>query len=64
MNWKTIDSAPMDGTAILVMQNNWPGTKTGRAEICDGMPDYSNALDAATEPATIVTLRYNLKLDG
>ena len=38
--WKTIDSAPRDGRAILVMSGDWPGTKTGRALSCNGHNTY------------------------
>lgn len=38
--WKTIDSAPMDGTAVLVMRDIWPGTASGRAEECNGHNTY------------------------
>lgn len=38
--WKAIDSAPKDGTAILVMRNNWPGCKNGVAEKCNGHNTY------------------------
>lgn len=34
--WRTIDSAPKDGTAVLVMRDIWPGTASGRAEKCNG----------------------------
>ena len=38
--WKSIDSAPLDATAILVMRDIWPGTKSGRAEECNGGNTY------------------------
>ena len=38
--WKTIDSAPIDGTAVLVMRDIWPGTASGRAEECNGHNTY------------------------
>jgi len=38
--WRTIESAPRDGTAILVMRDIWPGTKSGRAEECNGHNTY------------------------
>lgn len=38
--WKTIDTAPMDGTAVLVMRDIWPGTASGRAEKCNGHNTY------------------------
>jgi hypothetical protein len=38
--WKTIESAPKDATAVLVMRNIWPGTKSGRAETCNGHNTY------------------------
>lgn len=33
-DWKTIDSAPLDGTSILVMRNNAPGLPGGVADKC------------------------------
>ena len=38
--WKTIDSAPMDGTAVLVMRDIWPGNDSGRADSCNGHNTY------------------------
>ncbi len=38
--WRDIATAPKDGTAILVMQNNWPGCKNGVAEDCNGHNTY------------------------
>jgi hypothetical protein len=38
--WKPIDSAPRDGTAVLVMRDIWPGTKSGHAEECNGHNTY------------------------
>ena len=40
MLWRTIDTAPMDGTAVLVMRDIWPGTASGRAEECNGHNTY------------------------
>ena len=40
MNWMPIDAAPMDGTAVLVMRDIWPGTKSGRAEECNAHNTY------------------------
>lgn len=38
--WKTIDSAPKDGTAVLVMRNDWPGCPGGVATECNGHNTY------------------------
>ena len=38
--WQPIESVPKDGTAVLVMQNNWPGCKNGAAEECNGHNTY------------------------
>jgi hypothetical protein len=38
--WQPIESAPRDATAILVMRDIWPGTKSGRAEKCNGHNTY------------------------
>jgi hypothetical protein len=38
--WQPIASAPRDATAILVMRDIWPGTKSGRAEECNGHNTY------------------------
>lgn len=38
--WLDIASAPKDGTAILVMQNNWPGCPGGVAQECNGHNTY------------------------
>lgn len=40
MKWELIETAPRDGTAVLVMRNIWPGTKTGKAERCNGHNTY------------------------
>lgn len=40
VTWKTIESAPKDGTAVLVMLDVWPGTATGRADECNGHNTY------------------------
>lgn len=38
--WRLIETAPRDGTAVLVMQDTWPGTPSGRAEECNGHNTY------------------------
>lgn len=38
--WRPIDDAPKNGTAILVMRNIWPETPLGYAEECDGSNTY------------------------
>lgn len=38
--WQLIETAPKDGNAILVMRDIWPGTKSGRAEECNGHNTY------------------------
>jgi hypothetical protein len=38
--WQPIETAPMDGTAVLVMRDIWPGTSTGRALECNGHNTY------------------------
>ena len=40
MKWQPIDTAPSDGTAVLVMCNDWPGTSTGQANECNGYNTY------------------------
>ena len=40
MGWQPIDTAPRDGTTLLVMRDIWPGTKSGRAEECTGHNTY------------------------
>ncbi len=39
-HWQPIATAPRDQTAILVMCDVWPGTKTGRANDCNGHNTY------------------------
>lgn len=38
--WQLIETAPKDGSAILVMRDIWPGTKSGRAEECNAHNTY------------------------
>jgi hypothetical protein len=38
--WQQIETAPRDATAVLVMRDIWPGTKSGRAEECNGHNTY------------------------
>jgi len=38
--WQDINTAPKDGTAVLVMRNDWPGTASGFAEECNGHNTY------------------------
>ncbi len=38
--WRPIETAPKDRTAVLVMRDIWPGTKSGRAEDCNGHNTY------------------------
>lgn len=40
IKWQPIETAPRDASAILVMRDNWPGAKTGRAEECNGHNTY------------------------
>lgn len=38
--WQPIETAPRDATAILVMRDIWAGTRSGRAEECNGHNTY------------------------
>jgi hypothetical protein len=38
--WREIATVPRDGTAVLVMSDDWPGTKTGKAMECNGHNTY------------------------
>lgn len=38
--WQPIETAPRDATAVLLMRNIWPGTKSGKAEKCNGHNTY------------------------
>lgn len=38
--WQPIDTAPRDGSALLVMRDDWPGAENGRAESCTNHNTY------------------------
>lgn len=38
--WQLIETAPRDGTAVLVMRSIWPGAEPERAEKCAGYNTY------------------------
>jgi len=40
VRWREIATAPRDGTAVLVMSDDWPGTESGRADECCGHNTY------------------------
>lgn len=39
-NWQAIETAPLDGQAILAMRNDWPGCPGGVASECNGHNTY------------------------
>lgn len=40
MRWQPIETAPRDGSAVLVMRDIWPGSPTGRARDCNEHNTY------------------------
>ena len=40
VTWRPITTAPRDATAVLIMQNDWPGCPDGVADKCSSINTY------------------------